>query len=282
MNKGLDFLKRHRDQPCYVNIWPDNVHTPWVPSQERLSEYPNGPEEQRKFSAVLDEYDRQVGRLLAGLKELGLEENTLLIFSSDNGPLPTFGGRRAGGLRGCKLSLYEGGIRMPFIVRWPGHVPAGRLDEQSVMHGVDLFPSICAVAGVPLPTGAVLDGQDVRGAWFGQPSAARTQPLFWEYGRNKQGFAYPEGRDRSPNVAAREGNWKLLINADGSRRELYNILADPKETTNLVEKEPSAADRLVGPGTRLAKVPARPQLWKPSPLMAYPRGSPPRLDRKRF
>ena len=97
VDKALDFLKRHRDQPCYVNVWPDDVHTPWVPSQERLSEYPNGPEEERKFRAVLDEYDRQVGRLLAGLKELGLEEKTLVIFSSDNGPLPTFRGERAGG-----------------------------------------------------------------------------------------------------------------------------------------------------------------------------------------
>ena len=77
VDKALDFLKRHRDQPCYVNLWPDDAHTPWVPSQERLSEYPNGPEEERKFRAVLDEYDRQVGRLLAGLKELGLEEKTL-------------------------------------------------------------------------------------------------------------------------------------------------------------------------------------------------------------
>jgi arylsulfatase A-like enzyme len=244
VDKGLDFLKRHRNQPCYVNIWPDDVHTPWVPSQERLTEYPNGPEEQRKFSAVLDEYDRQVGRLLAGLKELGLEDNTLLIFSSDNGPLPTFGGRRAAGLRGSKLSLYEGGIRMPFIVRWPGHAPAGRLDEQSVLHGVDLFPSVCAVAGVPVPEGVALDGQDVSATWFGKPAGPRTQPLFWEYGRNDDAFAYPRGRQRSPNIAVREANWKLLINADGSRRELYDIVADPKETANLADKEQPTAEKL--------------------------------------
>ncbi len=71
VDKTLYFLRRHRDQPCYVNLWPDDTHTPWVPSQERLGLYPNGPEEERKFRAVLDEYDRQMGRLLAGLKELG-------------------------------------------------------------------------------------------------------------------------------------------------------------------------------------------------------------------
>jgi arylsulfatase A-like enzyme len=242
VDKALDFLKRHRTQPCYVNVWPDDVHTPWVPSQERLTEYPNGPEEQRKFSAVLDEYDRQVGRLLAGLKESGLDENTLLIFSSDNGPLPTFQGRRAGGLRGSKLSLYEGGIRMPFFVRWPGHAPAGRLDEQSVLSAVDLFPSLCAVAGAPLPDG--LDGQDLSAAWLGQTPPARVRPLFWEYGRNENAFAYPQGNDRSPNVAVRDGRWKLLINADGGGRELYNIVADPKERANVADKEQATAAKL--------------------------------------
>lgn len=244
VDKALDFLKRHRDQPCYVNVWPDDVHTPWVPSQERLSEYPNGPEEERNFRAVLDEYDRQVGRLLAGLKELGLDERTLLIFASDNGPLPTFQGRRAAGLRGSKLSLYEGGLRMPFLVRWPGHTPAGHLDDQSVLQAVDLFPTLCALAGAATPKDARLDGQDFSAALLGQPTATRAQPLFWEYGRNEDAFAYPKGADRSPNVAVREGNWKLLLNADGSGRELYNIIADPKETTNLTDKEPSVADKL--------------------------------------
>ncbi len=85
------------------------------------------------------------------MKELGLEDNTLVLFTSDNGPLPTFERQRAGGLRGSKLSLYEGGIRMPFVARWPGHTPAGRTDKQTVLHAVDLFPSLCAIAGAPLP-----------------------------------------------------------------------------------------------------------------------------------
>ena len=244
VDKALDFLKRHPDQPCYVNIWPDDTHQPWVPSGERLSEYPNGPGEQRKFSAVLDEYDRQVGRFLAGLKELGLDEKTLVIFTSDNGPLPTFRGRRAGGLRGSKLSLYEGGIRMPFIARWTGHTPAGRTDDQTVLHAVDLFPSLCAVAGASLPEGAALDGQDYSAALLGRPAGPRAGPLFWEYGRNEQAFSYPKGADRSPNLAVREGKWKLLLNADGSRRELYDIPADPKETANLAGRERTTADRL--------------------------------------
>ena len=242
VDKTLDFLRRHKGQPCYVNLWPDDVHTPWVPSQERLGLYPNGPEQERKFRAVLDEYDHQMGRLFKGLAELGSEDRTLVIFASDNGPLPSFRGSRSGGLRGSKLSLYEGGVRLPFIVRWPGHVPAGRVDDQTVLAATDLFPSLCAIAGVP-PPGIAFDGQNMSAALTGTPMP-RTRPLFWEYGRNAKSFAYPRGADCSPNVAMREGDWKLLINADGSDLQLYDLKTDSKETTNVAEQHAEVAARL--------------------------------------
>jgi arylsulfatase A-like enzyme len=230
VDKALDFLRRHKGQPCYVNIWPDDMHTPWVPSDDA----PKG-DKPENFRRVLAEYDRQLGRLMAGLKELGIDDKTLVVFTSDNGPLPTFGGTRAAGLRGSKLSLYEGGVREPFIVRWPGHVPAGRVDEQSVLNAVDLLPSFCALAGASAPPS--LDGEDGSAAWLGK-AVARAKPLFWEYGRNNKSFKYPEGRDRSPNVAVRDGNWKLLVSADGTGTELYDLVADPKETTNLAAQQP--------------------------------------------
>ncbi|HWI58986.1 MAG TPA: sulfatase-like hydrolase/transferase, partial [Bacillota bacterium] len=244
VDKTLDFLRRHTNQPCYVNLWPDDVHTPWVPGQERLGLYPNGPEEERKFRAVLDEYDRQMGRLFAGLKALGIEEQTLVIFTSDNGPLPSFRGSRSGGLRGSKLSLYEGGMRMPFIVRWPGHVPAGRLDTQNVLSAVDLFPSLCKLAGVSLPQDVAFDGEDLSGALLGR-EVCRSKTLFWEYGRNQTAFAFPKGRDRSPNLALREGNWKLLVNADGSGAQLYDLSVDGKETNNIAAQKAEVTKRLV-------------------------------------
>ncbi len=215
-----------------------------MPSDERLSEYPNGPEQQRKFRAVLDEYDRQFGRFFASLKELGIDDNTLVVFTSDNGALPTFNGRRSAPFRGSKLSLYEGGIRMPFIVRWPGHMPAGRLDEQSVLCAVDLFPSLCALANVPLPSGVAFDGEDFSATWLGKQTTKRRAPLFWEYGRNTNSFAFPEGKDRSPNVAVRDGNWKLLIHADGTGAELYDLAKDVAEQNNLAESQAAVTKRL--------------------------------------
>lgn len=227
VDKTLDFLKRNPGRPCYINLWPDDVHTPWVPDEITLSEFPNGTEKPREFKAVLTELDVQIGRLMAGLKALGIDDHTLVVFTSDNGALPTFQGNRSGQFRGSKLSLYEGGIRMPFLVRYPGRIPKGRTDNQSVLSAVDLFPTLLSLAGKK-GSSAQADGENRAAVLLGNPSV-RKQPLFWEYGRNSESFRYPTGRDKSPNLAMRAGNWKLLVNDDGSGTELYNLAADPSE-----------------------------------------------------
>jgi arylsulfatase A-like enzyme len=244
VDKTLDFLRQHKGQPCYINLWPDDVHTPWVPEGSDIERRRReNDESEPNFKAVLAEYDKQVGRLLAGLDKLGLQNSTLLLFSSDNGPLPTFQGRRAGGLRGSKISLYEGGTRMPLIARWPGHVPAGRVDEKTVMVGVDLLPMFCHIAGVSLPKDATLDGEDLSCCFFGEPTQ-RKAPLLWEYGRNET-FGYPRNpRDRSPNVAIRDGKWKLLVNADGTDVQLFDLEGDRNETKNLAADNSETANRL--------------------------------------
>ena len=133
---------------------------------------------------------------------------------------------------------------MPLILRWPGHVPAGRIDETTVMGSVDFFPMFCKLTGVPMPVDASFDGEDLSGAFFGKP-ATRQKPLFWEYGRNTNSFDFPRiARDRSPNVAMRDGKWKLLVNADGSGLELYDLDADRNETKNVAEANPEIARRL--------------------------------------
>ncbi len=241
VDKTLDFLARHKDAgPCFVNLWPDDVHTPWVPAAGA----PRG-DTPENFRPVLAETDRQIGRLLDGLEKLGLTHDTLLIFTSDNGPLPTFHGARSTGLRGSKLSLYESGIHMPFIVRWPARTPAACTDTDTLLSAVDLLPTLCAIAGAPLPEGAMLDGQDMTAALTGQPVATRRQPLLWEYGRNEKWFKYPGiPRDRSPGIAIRDGQWKLLTQPDGTGTELYDIAADPKETQNLTDTQPALTKQL--------------------------------------
>ena len=243
VDHALDFLKRHTNAPCYVEIWPDDVHTPWVPNEERQTAAPQSAQ-RRDFVAVLAEYDRQMGRLFDGLKALGLETNTLVVFTSDNGPLPNFNHTRTAGLRGSKLSLYEGGVRVPFIVRWPGHTTAGQVNEQTVMEMVDLFPTFCGVAKATMPSGFTYDGRDMS-AVIDHQAQPPTRTIFWEYGRKSPLFHYPGPEyDRSPHLAVREGQWKLLVNANGSQTELYDLATDAYETNNVAAVHSDISDRL--------------------------------------
>ena len=236
-DRALDFLTRHRDGPAFVNVWLDDTHTPWV--TEAAVDRKDTP---RNLKPVLAELDRQVGRFLDELHTRGLDRNLLLVFTSDNGPLPSFKGARAAGLRGTKATLYEGGIRMPFMVRWPGHVPAGRVDERSVFTAWDIFPTFCAVAGAALPTDHQLIGTDVSAAWCGGTLGARG-PIFWEYGRNDKFFNYPAD-DRSPRLAVRRGDWKLLVNYDGQGAELYHLPNDRQERNNVAAAQPALVQEL--------------------------------------
>jgi arylsulfatase A-like enzyme len=242
VDKSIDFMRRHKKSPFFVELWPQDVHTPHIPNPEELPTVADTPKEHQKFNAVLRTYDREVGRLLDFLKAEGLEENTIVVFASDNGPEPSFQGQRASGLRGMKWSLYEGGIREPFLARWPGKIPAGKIDDTSVIGAVDLFPTLCALAAVPAPKDAGFDGADLSAALLGT-AQQRSGPLFWEYGR-KADYLYPEKKDRSPNLAIRDGRWKLLINADGSDEELYDLGADAYETKNVRDNHPDVAKRL--------------------------------------
>lgn len=138
------------------------------------------------------------------------------------------------------LSLYEGGIRMPLLVRWPGRVPAGRVDEETVIAGMDFFPSLAAIAGAPLPEGPPLDGKDLSSALLGRP-VERAAAIRWHYPNDiKPG----NPRFRTPELAIREGRWKLLVEEDGSGTELYDLEADPRETTNLAERQAAVSARL--------------------------------------
>lgn len=242
VDRTLDFLARHTGEPCFVNLWPDDVHDPWVPDEETQADR-KAWSSRPALSEVLVEYDRQIGRLLNGIDSLGLGDNTLVIFTSDNGPAPSFEQVRTNGRRGLKVSLYEGGINMPFIVRWPARVEAGGLDDTTVFGAVDLFPSLCSIAGAPLPEGFVLSGEDMSAALTGTPRR-RTKDLMWEYGRSALYGGPADPYHKSPHLAIRRGNWKLLTNSVGDRVELYDLAADPDETADLSAKNPRLVKQL--------------------------------------
>jgi arylsulfatase A-like enzyme len=233
VDKTLDFLALHKDRPCFVSLWPDDVHTPWVYEGDERSQRQSAP----SFAIVLAELDRQIGRFMQGLKNLGIDQDTIVIFIGDNGPAPAFDGHRTNDLRGQKGTLYEGGIRMPFIIRWPDHIPAGMKNDRSVVCMVDLFPSLCKIAGAELPTDYPLDGIDMSDVITGQSLRERATPLFWEFGKCRP-------KRVSPHIAVREGEWKLLVNADGSRTELYNMTTDFNEKQNVAADHPFLTQRL--------------------------------------
>jgi len=253
VNRAIDFIRRNKDKPFYINLWPNDVHDEHIPKPQLWDKYkgvsPN--EYEQKFFAVLDELDRQIGRLMNEISRLGLDENTIIIFTSDNGPTdwPRYYKEgvkppgSAGPFRGRKWSLYEGGIRVPFIIRWKGTIPAGQVNEKSVVCGVDLFSSLCNLAEIEIPQDVDFDGQDMSGAFLGK-QVERKSEIFWEYRRKP--FYLKPGNPHfvSPNLAIRDGKWKLLINDDGSGAQLYDLSEDIAEATNLIEKEPEVAKRL--------------------------------------
>jgi N-acetylgalactosamine-6-sulfatase len=253
VDEALRFIGAHRDRPFYVNLWTLVPHATLNPTPEQMKPYerfgpgnvPHKGALQIYYASVTD-LDAQVGRLLAELDRLGVADNTLVIFSSDNGPEDIHvvnashsGVGSAGPFRGRKRSLYEGGVRLPFIARWPRHVPAGRVDDTSVVTGVDFLPTVCALAGVQPPAGWTGDGEDVDDILRGRPRP-RTKPIFWEWRFNIAG----DTLNKSPMLAVRAGGWKLLMNPDRSRVELYDIPKDPSELTNLAAANPDVVDRL--------------------------------------
>ena len=245
VNQTLKFMRDQKGKPCFVNLWPDDVHTPWVPKADEsyTGNFPMGQEDEASFKLVLKEFDLQIGRLVAGLAQMGELENTIIVFTSDNGALPSFRGSRNGGLRGSKLSLYEGGTRMPFIITWPGKIPEGKVDNGSEVSALDLLPSLAKMAGVKLPLDYKGDGIDRSAVLTGKPSP-RNKAMFWEYGRNSIAYKFPKPVDRSPALAVRSGEWKLLMNSDGSDVQLYNIAKDKNETTNLNNQQVAVTKKL--------------------------------------
>ncbi|MGE3777816.1 MAG: sulfatase-like hydrolase/transferase [Pirellulaceae bacterium] len=244
--KGRD----NRSVPFFLYVCFHEPHEPIATDEPFSRLYPSEDPSYSAHHGNITQMDDAFGRLMRGLDELNLRDNTLIWFTSDNGPAITAQHPHgsAGPLRDKKGAVYEGGIRVPGILQWKGHLPAGQTSDEPIS-GVDFLPTACAVAGIPVPQDRVLDGGDIRPTWSGQP-AARMTPLYWHFP-----LASSETK-----VAMRVGDWKILATLDKAplprtnditdederrfktaeldRLELYNLRRDVGETTDLAATEP--------------------------------------------
>ena len=223
---------KNANKPFYINLWPDDIHTPLEPPKNLRGDLST----QARFLGVMHEMDRQMGRLFDYIKRnTELKENTLIIFTSDNGPDKAV--NNAGPLRGYKTNLYEGGFSEPFIVWWPEKIPskkAGTKNTKTVIAGIDLPLTFMDLAGAKSDHGVEYDGESMLAAIQGQKQQLRKKSLFWIRPPDRPGY----NGDNDPDLAIRKGDFKLLMDFDGSNVQLYNLEKDRGETQNLKDSNP--------------------------------------------
>lgn len=229
-------------KPFYVNLWPDDVHSPWWPPVEKW-----GKTRREMYHAVLEEMDRQFRKLFEHIRATpALRDNTLILVCSDNGPEP--GAGSAGPFRGTKTTLYEGGTRSPLIAWGPGLIEkskAGTQNETSVFAAFDLVPSLLAIAKVTTPEGTNFDGENLAPVLLGESTTSRIAPVFWRRPPDRK-TASAKLPELLPDLAMREGNWKFLCEYDGTLPQLYDLATDRGETTNLAAQHSEIVERLTG------------------------------------
>jgi arylsulfatase A-like enzyme len=239
---ALDFIERNRDKSFFLYLAYNAPHTPLqadIKYKEIFRELKDEPN--RIYAGMVSSLDENMGKILARLKELDLEKNTMVVFTSDNGPAR--GGRyirgwrdewpetllgSAGPLRGHKAQSFEGGHREPFLIRWPGMIQQGQV-YSGLTSTLDLLPTLCKVAGVHLPENQTLDGVDLFPCMTGENQDAPHETLFW--------MTHNQG-------AVRQGEWKLIIEPDSSRL-LFNLRTDLAEENDLSASHPEVVSRLL-------------------------------------
>jgi len=230
-NNALAAIDANRNRPFFIYLAYNAPHTPLQATRADYNALATIKDHKtRVYGAMIRQLDRRVGDVLAKLKATGLDQNTLVIFTSDNG------GAWYNGIpdhnkpyRGWKATFFEGGIRVPMFMRWPGHIAPATQSQTWASH-LDIFSTVAAVTGAKVPTDRVMDSVDIlSGVVPGLPPAKRTAPLFWRSGDYR---------------VVRNGDWKLQISGRLRKMWLYNLAADPTEQVNLVDKEPAKVAQL--------------------------------------
>jgi arylsulfatase A-like enzyme len=223
----VSFIEKNREKPWFVYLPFNAVHGPLEAPQKHLDRFGDIPEGKRRtFAAMLSAMDDAIGSVLTKLRERQLEENTLIFFFSDNGGPTAQTTSRNDPLSGFKSQIMEGGVRVPFIVQWKGHLPAGKVDDRPIIQ-LDIHPTALAAAGVTVKPDAKFDGVNLLPYLTGNQPDLPHAALYWRFGRQR---------------AVRQGDWKLNDMGDGVR--LYNLASDIGERTDLAAKEPGKLKEL--------------------------------------
>ncbi len=241
--RAAEFVSRRAREPFFLFVGFNAVHSPWQGRRQDRDRFGHLPHEvQRLYASMLAALDEGVGRIIAALREHGLEENTLVVFLSDNGPAkggPHIEGWKpdwpaqlvvgsAGPLRGAKTDLWEGGIREPLLLRWPAGLPAGAVYRSPVI-ATDLLPTFCAAAGVSVPEANARDGVDLLPHLRGQRTGAPHDILFWKI---------------KSATAVRRGDWKLVRTLPDGTPHLYHLGEDLGETRDRASERPEVVREL--------------------------------------
>lgn len=238
-DEAVAFIRANRERPFFLYLPHYAVHTPLQAPSSVIEKYAGRPDLKAAgvdpvYAAMVEKTDDSLGRILAVLAELDLDEDTVVIVSSDNGGLDSVTDNSP--LRAGKGYLYEGGIRVPLIVRWPGESPAGgRAETPVITH--DLYPTIAELAGSAAKPEADLDGVSLIPV-LRDPSTALERELFWYY-------PHYSPQARRPGAAIRSGDYKLIEHYDPPKVELYHLQDDPSERRDLAAEQPEVADRLL-------------------------------------
>jgi arylsulfatase A-like enzyme len=239
--EAVDFIDKHRQEPFFLYLSFNAVHTPMHAAEVRLAKFKSIDDERRRtYAAMMSAIDDAIGAVLEKLRDAKLEDNTVLFFISDNGG-PTMPGTSGNAskndpLRGSKRTTLEGGIRVPYFVKWPGKLPAGKVYDQPVIQ-LDILPTALAAAQVDIPSDADIDGVNLLPYLSGENAEPPHGALYWRFGQQ---------------MAIRQGDWKLVRydpRVDGAtgratESKLYNLAADIGENNNLIDEEPERAAAL--------------------------------------
>lgn len=249
-DEAIGWLEKHRDKekPFFLNVWFHEPHAPIAAPDEIVSEYGKLKDKAAVYSGTIDNSDRAIARLLAKLAEVDAIENTLIVYASDNG---SYRDDRTGGLRGKKGVNWEGGIRVPGIFCWPGTIPNGQqIDTPAGV--VDILPTVCGLLNLDTPE-RHLDGSNLAPLLTQQGEFERHQPLFWHLQKSRPIVAMRDGRYSlvaDPDYELSTSNmfqeaWIPTIKAGGyTNFRLYDLEADPQQTTDLAAEKPELVKRL--------------------------------------